>query len=128
MEILKISTDHGYNNDFIATDDQVTNALDRFRNHPSIIIIKKCSNLFFWSRNLWWYFEKGKYSWHCKNLSAIRYSNLNFKTKFRLFCRIFLPKYQPMYLKINIQHKKKSKNFKGNYWPVSILSNMSKIY
>ena len=46
MEILKISTDHGYNNDFIATDDQVTNALDRFRNHPSIIIIKNNKKMF----------------------------------------------------------------------------------
>ena len=38
---LKISTDHGYDNDFIATDDQVTNAVNKFRNHPSIIMIKK---------------------------------------------------------------------------------------
>ena len=37
---LKISTDHGYDNDFIATDDQVTNAVNKFRNHPSIIMIK----------------------------------------------------------------------------------------
>ena len=38
---LKISTDHGYDNDFIATDDQVTNAVDKFRNHLSISMIKK---------------------------------------------------------------------------------------
>ena len=37
---LKISTDHGYDNDFIATDDQVTNAVNKFRNHLSIIMIK----------------------------------------------------------------------------------------
>ena len=37
---LKISTDHGYDNDFIATDDQVTNAVSKFRNHSSIIMIK----------------------------------------------------------------------------------------
>ena len=37
---LKISTDHGYDNDFIANDDQVTNAVNKFRNHPSIIMIK----------------------------------------------------------------------------------------
>ena len=30
---LKISTDHGYDNDFIATDDQVTNAVNKFKNH-----------------------------------------------------------------------------------------------
>ena len=37
---LKISTDHGYDNDFIATDDQVKNAVNKFRNYPSIIMIK----------------------------------------------------------------------------------------
>ena len=37
---LKISTDHGYDNDFIATDDQFTNAVNKFRNHTSIIMIK----------------------------------------------------------------------------------------
>ena len=37
---LKISTDHGYDNDFIATDDQVINAVNKFRNHSSIIMIK----------------------------------------------------------------------------------------
>ena len=37
---MKISTDHGYDNDFIATDDQVTNAVNKFRNHSSIIMIK----------------------------------------------------------------------------------------
>ena len=37
---LEISTDHGYDNDFIATDDQVTNAVNKFRNHSSIIMIK----------------------------------------------------------------------------------------
>ena len=35
-----ISTDHGYDTDFIATDDQVTNAVNKFRNHSSIILIK----------------------------------------------------------------------------------------
>ena len=38
---LKISTDHGYDNDFIATDDQVTKDVNKFRNHPSIIMRKK---------------------------------------------------------------------------------------
>ena len=30
---LKISTDPDYDNDFIATDDQITNAVNKFRNH-----------------------------------------------------------------------------------------------
>ena len=37
---LKTSADHGYDNDFITTDDQVTNAVNKFRNHSSIIMIK----------------------------------------------------------------------------------------
>ena len=37
---MKISTDHGYDNDFIATDDLVTNAVNKFSNHSSIIMIK----------------------------------------------------------------------------------------
>ena len=37
---LKISIDHGYDNDFIATDDQVTNAVSKFRNHSNIIMTK----------------------------------------------------------------------------------------
>ena len=38
---MKISTDHGYDKDFIATDHQVTNAANKFRNHLSINMIKK---------------------------------------------------------------------------------------
>ena len=38
---LKISTDYGYDNDSIATDDQVTNAVNKFRNYPGIVMIKK---------------------------------------------------------------------------------------
>ena len=38
---LEISTYHDYDNDFMATDDKVTNAVNKFRNHPSIIMIKK---------------------------------------------------------------------------------------
>ena len=37
---LKISADHGYDNDFITNDDEVTNAANKFRNHSSIIMIK----------------------------------------------------------------------------------------
>ena len=37
---LEISTYHDYDNDFMATDDKVTNAVNKFRNHPSIIMIK----------------------------------------------------------------------------------------
>ena len=38
---LKTSTDCGYDNDFIATGNQVTNTVNKFRNHSSIIMIQK---------------------------------------------------------------------------------------
>ena len=40
---------HSYDKDFIATVDQVTNAVNTFRNHPSIIRItnKKKKKVFF---------------------------------------------------------------------------------
>ena len=37
---LKIPTNHNYDTDFLATNGQVANALSKFRNHPSIIMIK----------------------------------------------------------------------------------------
>ena len=37
---LKIPTNHSYDTDFLVTNDQVANALNKFRNHPSIIMIK----------------------------------------------------------------------------------------
>ena len=37
---LKIPTNHNYDTDFLVTNDQVANALNKFRNHPSIIMIK----------------------------------------------------------------------------------------
>ena len=37
---LKIFPNHNYDTDFIVTNDQVTNALNKFRNHPSIVMIK----------------------------------------------------------------------------------------
>ena len=37
---LKIPTNHNYDTDFLVTNDQVAIALNKFRNHPSIIMIK----------------------------------------------------------------------------------------
>ena len=36
---LKISTNQSYDNDFIATDDQVTNAVNRFRNDQIFLLV-----------------------------------------------------------------------------------------
>ena len=40
LTFLLILYFYGYDNDFIATDEQATNAANKFRNHSSIIIIK----------------------------------------------------------------------------------------
>ena len=37
---VKIPTNHNYDIDFLVTNDQVANALNKFINHPSIIMIK----------------------------------------------------------------------------------------
>ena len=37
---MKKSTNHGCANAFITTDDRVTNPVDKFRNHLTIILIK----------------------------------------------------------------------------------------
>ena len=38
---FKISPNHNYETDFIVTNDQVTNALNKFRNYQSIIMRKE---------------------------------------------------------------------------------------
>ena len=37
---MKIPTNHNYDNDFLVTNDQVANAQNKFRNHPTILMIK----------------------------------------------------------------------------------------
>ena len=53
---MKISTNHNYGTNFVVTNDQVAKALNKFRNDPSIAVIKKdqsfsfgpvtCNNIF----------------------------------------------------------------------------------
>ena len=38
--MLKISTNHNYDADFLVTNDKLANALNKFRNHPSVVIIQ----------------------------------------------------------------------------------------
>ena len=40
VPILKISTNHNYDADFLVTNDKLANALNKFRNHPSVVIIQ----------------------------------------------------------------------------------------
>ena len=36
---IKILTNHNYDTDFLVTNDRVANALNKFRNHQSIIMV-----------------------------------------------------------------------------------------
>ena len=102
---MKISTDHGYDNDFIATDDQVTNVVNKFRNHPSIIMLKnKKKNDQSFSFGPVTYDEVLKKVKTLDTAKASPQSDIPTKIlKQNLdFCRIFIRKYQPVYLNINI--------------------------
>ena len=101
---LKIPTNHNYDTDFLVTNDQVANALNKFRNHPSIIMIKN------YGKQNSDYFA----GYFCGNISQCISKSM--------FPRdLKLADVTPVY-------KNKSKNSKDNYRPVSILSNISKIY
>ena len=140
---MKISTDHGYDNDFIATDDQVTNAVNKFRNHSSIIMIKNKKN-----NNQIFSFGPITYDDILKivnNLDTAKGSQQSdIPTKILKQNSDYFAEYSyenmnqcisksifPSDLKladVTPVYKKKSENSKDNYRPVSILSNISKIY
>ena len=41
---LKLRTNHNYDTDFLVANDQVASALNKFKNHPSIVMIKNKRN------------------------------------------------------------------------------------
>ena len=140
---LKISTDHGYDNDFIATDDQVANAVNKFRNHSSIIMIKnKKKNDQSFSFGPVTYDDVLKKVNTLDTAKASQQSDIPtkiLKQNSDYFAEYFYENINqcisksifPSDLKladVTPVYKKKSKNSKDNYRPVSILSNISKIY
>ena len=140
---LKISTDHGYDNDFIATDDQVANAVNKFRNHSSIIMIKnKKKNDQSFSFGPVTYDDVLKKVNTLDTAKASQQSDIPtkiLKQNSDYFAEYFYKNISqcisksifPSDLKladVTPVFKKKSKNSKDNYRPVSILSNLSKIY
>ena len=140
---LKISTDHGHDNDFIATDDQVTNAVNKFRNHSSIIMIKnKKKNDQSFSFGPVAYDDVLKIVNTLETAKASQQSDIPtkiLKQNSDYFAEYFYENINqcisksifPSGLKlagVTPAYKKKSKNSKHNYRPVSILSNISKIY
>ena len=103
---MKISTDHGYDNDFIATGDQVINAVNKSRNHQSIINIKnKKKNDQKFSSGPVTYDDASKRVKTFNTAKTSQQSDIPTKILQQnsdYFCGIFLRKYQPVYLKINV--------------------------
>ena len=98
---LKISTDHGYGNDFIATNEKVTNAAINFTNHPSIIMIKdKIKNDYIFT------FRSVTYDDVLKKVKTLDTANASQKsdilTKILKQHSDYFAECQPAYLKINI--------------------------
>ena len=123
---LKISTNHGYNNDFIATDDQVTNVVNKFRNRSSIIIIKN-------KKKIVNTLDTAKASQQSDIPTKILKQNSDYFAEYfyENINQCISKSIFPSDLKladVTPVYKKKSKNSKDNYRPVSILSNISKIY
>ena len=140
---LKISTDHGYDNDFIATDDQVANAVNKFRDHSSIIMIKnkKKKNDQSFSVGPVTYDDVLKKVNTLDTAKASQQSDIPtkmLKQNSDYFAEYFYENINqcisksvfPSDLKLAAPayKKKNSKNSKDNYRPVRILFNISKIY
>ena len=135
---MKISTDHGYDNDFIATDCQVINAINKFRNHPSK---KKKKNDQSFSFGPVTYDDVLKKVKTLDTAKASQQSDIPtkiLKQNSDYFAEYFYENINQYILKsifpsdlkladVTPVYKKKSKNSKDNYRPVSILSNVFKI-
>ena len=140
---MKIPTDHDYDNDFIAPDDQVTNAVNKFRNHPIIIMMKnekKYDQSFSFGPVP--YDDVLKKVKTLDTTKASQQSNIPTKTLKQnsdYFAEYFNKNINqcisksifPSDLKladVTPVYNKKPKNSKDNYRPISLLFNISKIY
>ena len=139
---LKISMENNFDTEFVKTENPVLNAVNIYKNNPSVIMIKEkikpIEKFSFFSvqyddvlrkiRNL----DPSKSS----QLTDIQTKILNYNSEYFAgyfheninFC--FENSCLPSDLKfadVTPAYKKKSKNSKDNYRPVSILSNISKV-
>ena len=140
---MKIPYNHNYDTDFRVTNDQVTNALKKFRNHPSIVMTKskrKIDQCFSFGPVT--YDDKLKKTNNLDTAKASQQSDIPTKILKQnsdyfaeYFCgnisryiskSMFLPDLK--LADVAPVFKKKSKKFEYNYRPVSILSNTYKIY
>ena len=116
---LRIPTNHSYDANFLVTNDQVVNALNKLRNHPSIAMIKK----------------KRKTDQQCYSFGPVTYEDMLKKTNnldtakvsqqfdiptkplkqnSRLFYRNLLWKYQPGYFEISVSIRFKIGRYDSN--------------
>ena len=143
LQNLKIPTNPNYDTDFLVTNDQVANALNKFRNHPRIIMIKnkrKAHQCLFYGLVTYEYILK-----KTNNLDTVKASRqsdvptkilnktqaISLDTFVEISTSAFQNQMFPPDLKladVTPVYKNKSKNSKDNYKPVSILSNISKTY
>ena len=141
---LKIPTNHNHNTDFQKTDDPVLNAISKYKHHSSIVMIKskidpekrfsfspvQYEDILMKTKNL----NVSKASQqsdiptkilpdNSEYFSSYFHENLNYCLEQSLLFPhdLKLADVAPVY-------KKKSKACKDNYRPVSILSNISKVY
>ena len=140
---LKIPTNHNHDTDFLVNNEQVANALNKFRNYPGIIMIKnkrKADQCFSFgpvtyndilkkTNNL----DTAKASQQSDVPTKILKQNSNYFTGY--FCgninQCISKSMFPPDLKladVTPVYRNKSKNSKDNYRPVGILSYISKIY
>ena len=134
---LKVSTNHNYDTDFLVTNDEVANALNKSRNHPSIMTKNKrkadqCSSF-----GPVTYDDILKKTNKASQLSDVPTKILKQNSGYFIgyFCgninQCISQSMFPPDLKladVTPVYKNKSKNSKDNYRPVIILSNISKIY
>ena len=138
---LKIPTNHDFDINFKVTGDPIVDAINKYENHPSIIMIKNKNKTQF-------SFTMVEYDDILKKVKKLNTSKASqqsdIPTKIlrendEFFARFFHENFNlcidvdifPSDLKIadvTPAYKKKSKYSKDNYRPVSILSNISKIY
>ena len=140
---LKKPTNHNYDTDFLVTNDQVANALNKFRNHPSIgminikrktdqcfsfgpvtydDILEKANNLGTAKASQQSDIPTKILKQNSDYFKGYFYGNMNHCISKSMFpTDLKLADMTPVYKNI-------SKNFKDTYRPVSILFNISKIY
>ena len=140
---LKISMENNFDTEFVKTENPVLNAVNKYKNHPSVIMIKEKIKPI--EKFSFFPVQYDDVLRKIRNIDPSKSSQqtdiptkiLNYKSEYFAgyfheninFC--FENSCLPSDLKfadVTPAYKKKSKNSKDIYRPVSILSNISKVY